>query len=182
MRKRLACALLACLVGPGVGGSRAWGEPLRFTMAPGSVQVGFRAYGLGMLAIDGGFTRFSGVLTLDDADRGFCAVDLRAETASLRMPSEAMTADAQGADLLDVGRYPAFRFEGRCVAGRVVGTLLLHGVTKPLTLEVREEKGVWTAQGLMRRADWGMGARPLLAGPEVRITITAGLPAARAGR
>ena len=145
-------------------------------MAPGPVQVGFRAYGLGMIPIDGQFTRFAGTLTLDDADPAGCTIALRAEAASLLMPQQAMTDDALGPDLLDVVRFPDFRYDGACQGGRVMGTLLLHGVSRPLPMEVTVKGGSWQATGMMRRADWGMGARPLLAGPEVRITITAGLP------
>ncbi len=171
---RLACALLACLAAPPAGAA-----PLRFAMAPGPVQLGFRAYGLGMIPIDGHFTAFEGTLTLDDADPAICTVTLRADAASLRMPQQSMTDDALGPDLLDVARFPDFRYDGACRAGRLEGTLLLHGVTRPLPFDVSLHDGVWQATGLMRRADWGMGARPLLAGPEVRITMTAGLPKPR---
>ena len=172
---RLMCATLCWLaLGPA-----AWGEPTRYVMAPGTVQVGFRAYGLGMLPIDGAFTRFRGTLTLDGADPAVCAVSLKAEAGSLRMSQQAMTDDALGPDLLDVARYPDFEFEGACRDGRLVGSLLLHGVTRPMVFDVSVAGGKWHASGMMRRAEWGMGARPLLAGPEVRITVTAGLPAGR---
>lgn len=162
---------LACLATLG-----AEAAPLRYAMAPGPVQLGFRAYGLGMIPIDGAFTRFEGTLVLDDADPAGCTVTLHADAASLVMPQQAMTDDALGPDLLDVTRFPDFRYDGRCEGGRVVGTLLLHGVSRPLPLDVTVKPGAWSATGLMRRADWGMGAWPMLAGPEVRITLTAGLP------
>jgi polyisoprenoid-binding protein YceI len=175
MRKRSlapAGALLACLA----GAAAASAAPVRLLMAPPSVQVGFRAYGIGMIPIDGHFTRFSGTLTLDDRDPTVCTMDLAAAAASLAMPSQAMTEDALGPDLLDVVRFPDFRYAGTCAGGQLDGTLLLHGVSRPLRLAVTVRDGVFEASGLMRRADWGMGARPLLAGPEVRITVRAGLP------
>ena len=171
MPSRLAYAFLAVLAV-----SHAQAAPVRFTLAPGPVQVGFRAYGLGMLPLDGGFTRFGGTLTLDDTDPAACRIDLHAEAGSLRMPQQSMTDDALGPDLLDVARYPEFTLTGDCAGPTLQATLLAHGVAKPLPLAVTKAAGQWTATGTMRRADWGMGARPLLAGPEVRITITAGLP------
>ena len=38
-------------------------------------------------------------------------------------------------------------------------------------------RGRWVATDRMRRAEWGMGARPLNAGPEVRIRFTTEVPA-----
>lgn len=154
----------------------AGAEPRSLPLRPGQAEVGFRAYGLGFLPLDGQFTRMSGTLTLNSADPGLCRIEVRADTASLQMPDEDITADAQGPDLLDVARFPTFEYSGICDGDRLDGTLLLHGITRPLQLQVVRERGRWTATGPMRRADWGMGARPNLAGPEVRIRFTVALP------
>ena len=173
MRTRLASAftIWLLLMGPGQA------TPRRFVVAPPAVQLSFRAYGFGVFPIDGGFTRFTGVLTLDDQDPSFCRVQVTAEAASLRMPDQSMTADALGPDLLDVKQHPDFGFEGACEGGKLRGMLLLHGVSRPVSLDVERGDGQWQAQGSIRRADWGMGARPLAAGPTVRITFRTGLPA-----
>ncbi len=164
-----AVALL--LAGP------AGAETRGYQLKPGSAVLAFRAYGLGLIPIEGTFTRFAGTLSLDEADPAFCALDLRAEAASLQMPNADMTEDALGPDLLDAGRFPDFAFKGACHAGQLQGLLLLHGVSRPLVLQVMIAGGRWIATGPMRRAEWGMGARPLLAGPEVRLQVTAAIPA-----
>ena len=166
-------ALLLCLA---FGTYPALAEPQALPLRPGQADVAFRAYGLGFLPIDGQFTRFSGSLVLDGADPASCRIEVRAETSSLRMSDDEITADAQGPDLLDVARFPAFEYTGRCAGDRLDGTLLLHGVTRPLPLQVARSNGRWSAAGPMRRVDWGMGARPHLAGPEVRIRFTVVLP------
>ena len=168
---RLACALLACLAG-----TPAQAEPVTYALSPGPAEIAFRAYGFGMLPIDGRFTRFQGRLTIDRDDPAACTIDIRAETASLQMPTQAITDDALGPDLLDVARFPQFRYNGDCAGAQVAGTLLLHGVSRPLPLPVTRAPRRWRAEGLMQRNDWGMGARPNLAGPEVRISITVILP------
>lgn len=170
-RVLLAAALVALLSAP------ARAEPVTLLLQPGTTVLGFRAYGLGMLPIDGTFTRFSGTLALDAADPAFCQVRVEADTASLVMPSEGMTQDALGPDLLNAAVHPRFAYAGDCQAGAVVGNLTLAGVTKPLRAGVEREGGRFIATGMMRRADWGMSARPMLAGPEVRIRVTTGLPA-----
>ncbi len=173
MLRCLVCVWLGLLsLTPG-----AWAAPKRFTLSPGPAQLSFRAYGFGMLPIDGSFGRFRGILVLDDAAPAFCQLELRADAASLQMPTESMTVDALGPDLLDVTRYPDFQFEGACEGDRLAGRLLLHGVSRPVAMAVVVGSRRWQATGSIQRTEWGMGARPLLAGPTVRISIVAGLPA-----
>ena len=168
---RLVCASLLLLLA-----STARAET-RFRLTPGPAALTFRAFGLGILPIEGKFTRFQGFLALQASDPAYCTVTLQAEAASLAMPNQAMTDDALGPDLLDVQHFPDVQFEGACARGRLEGTLTLHGITKPISLELTPSPGVFRATTLIPRAEWGMGARPLMAGPEVRITLIAGVPA-----
>ena len=154
----------------------AHATPRRFIIEPPGVVLAVRGYGLGLLAIDGHFTRFHGSLTLDDQDPAACALSLEADSDSIALPSNTMVAIARGPEVLDVSRYPQFAITGRCADGKLRATLLLHGISKPLSLAVSARPGEWTAAGLLRRAEWGMDARPWLAGPEVRLSITAELP------
>lgn len=170
---RSAAAVVIMLLGAGVP---ARAEPVRFALAPGSVQVTFRAYGLGMLPITGNFTRFGGTLVVDRANPAACTLNLQAEAASLRMPQQSMTDDALGPDVMDVAAFPRFELVGECRGSTLEGTLLLHGVRKPISMAVTLKGDSWEASALIRRADWGITARPLLAGPEVRISVVAGLP------
>lgn len=163
------CALTAVLM-PAV----AWA--ITYPLAPPSAEIRFRAYGLGFVPIDGTFMRMTGRITLDPLDAFACQIAITADTASLRMPSSAMTDDAQGPDLLDVTNYPRFEYDGQCVGASLQGTLLLHGTRLPLNLAITRTPGRWTAEGPMLRAAWGMGARPGLAGPEVQIRFTTTLP------
>ena len=165
---RALCAALSLM--PAV----AWA--VTYPLVPPSAEVRFRAYGLGFLPIDGTFTRITGQITLDPLDAFVCHVAITADTASLRMPSQAMTDDAQGPDLLDVKNYPRFEYDGQCVGATLQGELLLHGIRLPLNLTITRSPGHRTAEGSMLRAAWGMGARPGLAGPEVQIRLTTILP------
>jgi polyisoprenoid-binding protein YceI len=97
-------------------------------LEPRSAQVTFRAYGLGIVPIEGAFTRFNGALVLDPANPATCEVNVQAEAASLAMPEAGITQDALGPELLDVTRHPVFAYSGRCGDGQVRGTLLLHGI------------------------------------------------------
>lgn len=173
MKRLVLAAVLA-----GAPGLPASAEPTTLLLQPGSTVLGFRAYGLGgMIPVDGTFERFRGTLALDAGDPGFCRIEIEAETVSLAMPTQGMTEDATGPDLLNVAVHPRFVYAGACRAGAVEGNLTLGGVTRPFRAAIVREGGRFEATGLMRRADWGMGARPMMAGPEVRLRITTGLPA-----
>jgi polyisoprenoid-binding protein YceI len=73
-------------------------------------------------------------------------------------------------------------YDGTCGPEGLTGMLTMHGVTRPFALTLDWGKPAVTAVGRLRRADWGMTARPLLGGTTVRITVTVPLPASqRAG-
>lgn len=146
--------------------------PLR----PPATTIAFRAYGLGLFPLDGNFTRFEGSLTYDPQDRGRCRVHLLVEVASLVMSPISLRDELLGPEFMDAGRYPSLRFDGTCQGEAVGGDLTLHGVTRPFALDLDWSANALTAQGRLRRAAWGMTARPLTGGSTVRITVETPLP------
>ncbi|MBN8907384.1 MAG: hypothetical protein BGO51_02050 [Rhodospirillales bacterium 69-11] len=146
--------------------------PLR----PPVTTVAFRAYGLGLFPLDGNFTRFEGTLTYDPQDRGRCRVHLLVEVASLVMSDASLRDELLGPEFMDARRFPALRFDGMCEGRAVNGDLTLHGVTRPFALDLDWGANVLTAMGRLRRADWGMTARPLTGGSTVRITVATAVP------
>ena len=177
MRLHKAQAAIAALMSIASATVPARGSPRHLVLEPASVVLVARGYGLGLVAIDGRFTRFRGTLTLDDQDPSVCDLSLEADAASIALPSAWMTPIALGPEVMDAAHYPTFAIAGHCADGRLQATLTLHGATKPLTLAVTSKPGEWVTAGRLCRAEWGMDARPWLAGPEVRLSITAGLPA-----
>lgn len=143
--------------------------------SPGTT-VAFRAYGLGLFPLDGNFSRFDGVLTYDDAQAGVCRVDLRVEVASLMMSDQSIRNDLVGPEFMNAAQFPTLRFQGTCQGPEVVGELAMHGVTRPFALELTPDGAEVTAQGRLRRAEWGMTARPLVGGSTARITVQVALP------
>ncbi len=65
-------------------------------------------------------------------------------------------------DVLDVLRFPQIRFESTGVEqagpGRFVvrGQLLLHGVTRPVTVNVQGGQGRYTGTASLKQRDFGM--------------------------
>jgi polyisoprenoid-binding protein YceI len=156
---------------------QAEAAPQRIEIAPYASEVGFRAYKLGLLPIDGKFIRFDGWLTFDPGDRASCRVELRVEVASLQTNDPAMQPVVTGPDFMDAANFPLLRFVGRCTGSEIGGNLAMHGVSHPcsLTLDWRQDEVI--AEGRIVRADWGISAMPLLAGKTVRIRVSVPLAA-----
>ena len=95
----------------------------RIEIAPPSGEVGFRAYKLGLLPIDGKFTRFDGWLSFDPHDRTSCRVELRVEVASLQTDDREVLPVVTGPDFMDAANFPLLQFAGRCTGHEIGGTL-----------------------------------------------------------
>jgi polyisoprenoid-binding protein YceI len=161
--------------------SVAWGSlPVKaqtrtVALVPPSSQVEFRTYWLGV-PIDSNFTAFRGTLSYDPTGRARCEASLTATVASL-VASKAIIRDIiVGPDVLDAASFPTLHFAGRCDASGLTGMLTMRRITRPLRLTVAWEPHRLTVQGVLRRADWGITAKPFLVGGAVRIRVTTALP------
>ena len=79
-----------------------------------------------------------------------------------------------GPDVLDVGRFPAISFESTSVerpsAGTFVvhGQLSLHGVTRPVTVNVTRENGSYKGKSALKQHEFGI--EPIsIAGGTVKV-------------
>lgn len=166
--------LLACQ-----SAAAAVAEPRTLPLDPAHAEVGFRAYALGLVPIDGSFSRFSGQLTFDPASPAHCAVEVRVEVASLQIGNAAMQADVLSPNLLDAAAFPTLTYSGACRGDVIEGTLTMHGTARPLSLAIETKGGRYSAEAAMRRRDWGIVGRPLLAGATVRIRVSAPISVAQ---
>jgi polyisoprenoid-binding protein YceI len=95
-----------------------------------------------------------------------------------------------GPEVLDVEHYPAIVFRSTSMepagAGswRILGNLVLHGTTQPVTVDVMEKAGHYTGHALVKQTDFGI--KPVRAGggtvrvkDEVRIEFNIELAHAR---
>ncbi len=168
MRHRFATSALLLVI----FGCQAEAAPQRTEIAPSASEVAFRAYKLGVLPIDGKFTRFSGWLTFDPSDRASCQVELRVEVASLQTDDPEILPVVTGPDFMDAPNYPLLQFAGRCTGREIGGMLAMHGVTHRCALSLDWRQNEVVAEGHIVRADWGISAMPLLAGKTVRIRVS----------
>jgi len=126
-------ALLACGV--------AFAAEDRYTIDPGHTYPSFEADHMGISTWRGKFNRTTGTVVLDKA-AGTGTVAVTVDMASIDFGLDALNDAARGTELFDVAKYPQAAFKGRLegfsagVPTRLAGELTLHGVTRPLVLEI----------------------------------------------
>lgn len=95
-------------------------------------------------SINGTATGITGSVNFDDASPGSLKGKIVVEAASLHVPNSMMQGHLQGAQWLDVAKYPDITFEttsldnvktdGNVTTADVTGNFTLHGVTKQITV------------------------------------------------
>jgi polyisoprenoid-binding protein YceI len=99
----------------------------------------------GMSVWRGMFDRVTGTVVLDrEAQTG--TVDIRIDMASVDVGLESLETHLKSADFFDVDKFPTATYKGKLAKFRdgapteVQGELTLHGVTKPVTLQLNSFK------------------------------------------
>lgn len=173
MRHAMVFGMLALLL-PG----HSVAADVSVDLLPGRSTVAFRAYGIGLLPLDGQFARFHGRFSYDPDTPTHCSVALQVDVGSLALSPASMGETVTGPDFLDAARFPELDYDGGCATGGMAGRLTMHGVTRPFALTLDWTRDSVVAAGRLRRADWGMTAMPILAGPTVQIEVSVHLTGA----
>lgn len=141
-------------------------------------SIGFTVRHLVVSKVRGKFGRFTGSIRLDEHDLAATQVDVSIETASVDTGVEQRDNHLRSADFFDVEKYPAMTFKStRVEPGKngelhLHGNLTLHGVTRPVTLEVEyagSQKDPWggtragfSARTSLDRKEFGLTYNQLL--------------------
>jgi polyisoprenoid-binding protein YceI len=144
--------------------------------------------------IKGTFQKTSGTVTVEGGDPTTAKIDAVIDASSINTRVEKRDADLKSPDFLDVAKYPSITFISTKVeaAGegkwKVTGNLTLHGVTKPVVLDVEgtgapihdpmgNTRAGASATTKINRSDFGITYNKTLetggvmVGDEVSITI-----------
>lgn len=178
---------LALLAGLALAGSAL---ATTYTLEPNYTQVVFNWDHLGYSFPTAQLARGSGQLDYDPIDPTRAKVEVRLPIAHLASGVPDLDEHLKSEDFFDVAKFPEAVFKSTKVEKgmsadrlRVTGVLELHGVAKPLTLDVRILKVGsnartsiatvgFNATAKLKRSDFGLGAFVPQVGDEIALTIT----------
>lgn len=159
-----------------------------YVVDPGHTQVGWRVSHFGFSNYAGGFSDVTGSLTLDPKNPAASKLSIKIPVASVATTSAKLTDELKGDKWLDAGKYPEMTFvstrvtpEGKDKA-KVAGDLTLHGVTKPVTLDValvgagvnplnKKVTVGFEATGVVKRSEFGVKTYVPMIGDDLHLTI-----------
>tara|TARA_B100000676_G_C18048193_1_gene829368 strand:+ start:1296 stop:1934 length:639 start_codon:yes stop_codon:yes gene_type:complete len=106
--------------------------------------IQFKIPHLGYSMLLGEFTKFDGSFTVDTENLADSKVDITIKTESLDSNHAQRDKHIRGGDMLNVSKFPEATFKSTKVevtgdkTAKVHGDLTLHGVTKPITLDMTQ--------------------------------------------
>lgn len=138
MKNCIPALLIAALCGATAGAQAA---PVIYPLDPAHTFPSFEADHMGISVWRGKFNKTSGTLVLDKAE-STGTIEAVIDIASVDFGLDSMHEHAVGPGFFDIARYPRAIYKGELVdfidgaPTRVAGQLTLHGVTRPLDLEI----------------------------------------------
>ena len=160
-----------------------------YKVDPNHTQVLFGVSHFGFTTYYGSFADTAGTLDLDPAKPADSKLDVTVKTGSVSVPSAKLQDELKGNQWLDATQFPDATFKSTKViktgaaTATVTGDFTLHGVTKPLTLQVtyvnagpnplsKAYTAGFEAKGKIKRTDFGVKTYAPLIGDEVELIIS----------
>lgn len=184
MLKRLVLA--AALAGLS---SAAFAAPLTYRIDPAHTQVAASWSHFGFSHPFANFGQADGAIVYDPTNVGASSVKVTLPLAGLDSTVPDLDKHLRSADFFDAEKYPTITFNSTKVeaAGegklRVAGELTVHGVTKPVVLDVaingvgphpmmKVQTAGFDATTTIKRSDFGVGNYVPAVSDEIRIRLT----------
>jgi polyisoprenoid-binding protein YceI len=113
-----------------------------YDLDPSHTFIQFRISHLGYSTMVGRFDKFEGGFSWDKEKPEASSIALKIDPASVNTNWAERDKHLRGEDFLDVGKFPEAAFKstkytGDASGGTLEGDLTLHGVTKPVAIEVK---------------------------------------------
>lgn len=152
-------------------------------------EVDFSVLHMSLSKVRGRFGNIGGTIVTNDADITKSTVNVTIDVTTVDTGVSMRDADVKSSNLFDVEKYPTATFVSTSVAKHgsdltVNGNLTLHGVTKPVTLEVEGPTGPvpgmdhkphegFSATTTISRMAFGIGTHypTSIIGDDVKLTI-----------
>jgi polyisoprenoid-binding protein YceI len=158
-----------------------------FKIDPVHSSIAFSIKHLGVTDFYGRFNDISGQVVFDNADPSKSSVEVSIPVESIDTHNEKRDQHLKSPDFFNAKQFPMIVFKSKTVEGdgdtyTATGDLTLHGVTKPLTLEIKrgpdgkgtegEIRGGGKTTFTIKRSDFGMTFMPDALGDEVMVGLS----------
>ncbi len=160
-----------------------------YKLDPGHGKITWKVNHLGFSTYVGQFINVSADLTLDTANPSASTLTATVPLADVAPNDDGLKAHLQTPDFFNTAEFPTATFVARSIVvdredpteADVIGDLTLHGVTRPVTLEVQFNqagpsmgntyKVGFDGEATIRRSDFGMSYGLPAIGDEVELHI-----------
>ena len=139
MKLRIVAAIATATLASAAG---AMAQTSRWEIDPVHSNIAFSVRHMMISNVRGVFTKFSGVLEGNPADVSTAKINVSIDATSIDTREAGRDKDLMGPNYLDVVKFPTLTFVSKKVetAGeghvKVTGDLTIHGVTRPVVLDV----------------------------------------------
>ena len=143
-------------------------------------SVGFKVKHMAISNVKGTFSEFSGTFDFTPGNPDSWSVEAIIQLKSISTGDDKRDAHLLNEDFFDVEKYPTMVFKSTSVKmkddeeGELKGTLTMHGVTLPVTLDLEvggtvtdpwgNERAGFSVTGKINRKDWGLSYGSVLEG------------------
>jgi polyisoprenoid-binding protein YceI len=152
-------------------------------------EVDFSILHMSLSRVNGRFGNIGGTITFDEADITKSTVNVTIDVTSIDTGVSGRDSDLKSANVFDAAQFPTATFVSTSVAKNgsgltVNGNLTLHGVTKPVTLDVQGPTGPvpgmdhkphagFSATTTISRSAFGIAPKypAAMIGDDVKLTI-----------
>ena len=167
--KKFNTLLLALLVA-GTVSAQTW------TLDKSHAKVGFGITHLMISDVEGAFNSFDAKLTSSKEDFSDAVVEFTADVNSINTNSEGRDKHLKNEDFFDAPKFGTLTFKGKSLTKvegkkyKLAGDLTMHGITKPVTLDVivngpvahpfnKKTVAGFKVSGIVKRADFNIGTK-----------------------
>ncbi|MBI4554002.1 MAG: polyisoprenoid-binding protein [Candidatus Latescibacteria bacterium] len=164
-----------------------------YTIDPTHSTVMFKVKHLGISTVTGRFDRFSGTFGFDQKKGTASKAAATIEVASIKTDMNDRDAHLRSADFFNAEQFPTMTFVSKAITNvtpkgfNLTGDLTIHGITRPVVLNVElggavkdpwgNERAAFTASTTINRKDFGLTWNKvletggLLVGEDVHIML-----------
>lgn len=182
-RLALAAGILALSVPALLAQTSTW------SVDPAHSEIDFTVRHMTISNVHGQFGGIKGTIVRNTSDLSKSKVSVTIDVSSIDTGVSSRDTDLKSANFFDVAQFPTATFASTSVSGSgthltVYGNLTLHGVTRPVTLEVDGPSGTiqgmdhkahtgYSATTTINRKDFGVGAKypDSIVGEQIKLTI-----------